>query len=430
MRRRMPLLASACMAVAGTAAVPSIASAAPHPVKNRALTIHATPRRVIAGEPVLIFGRLEGRHTADQPVVLWHRINPQSRFTVIGRTDTDGEGRYEFTRAEGIVNSNRNWFVRGPAFTHSRTIHERVAAEVTMTASADQGTTRHPITFTGQVTLDRTGGPVALQVQRGDANTWRTVAVAKVGANSSYSIQHSWRTAGPRTVRVAFPGDRRNTPAASDPSPIVIDQTQAPFFTIGSSEAITPNGSPATIAGVLDAPGTSTPQVGTQVGLYARAPHSGAPFTLAQTTTTGADGTYSFTVQDTANQLYQARTISVAPAQHSAVVFQGVQDAVSMGANATSSTVGGTITFSGTVAPDKSGHVVYLEKLGRDGQWHVAETSTVSAGSAFSLPWTFGTPGDKQFRARVLGGPANVGGASAPVSVSVSLPPLATLGTS
>jgi hypothetical protein len=81
------------------------------------------------------------------------------------------------------------------------------------------------------------------------------------------------------------------------------------------------------------------------------------------------------------------------------------------------------------VAPDKSGHVVYLEKLGRDGQWHVAETSTVSASSTFSFAWVFGTPGDKQLRARVLGGPVNVGGASAPVAVSVSLPPLAMLPT-
>ena len=242
MRLRMPVLASAAI-VCVSATVPSIAAAAPHPVK--ALTIHATPRQVIAGEPVLIFGRLEGRHSANQPVVLWHRINPQARFTVIGRARTDSSGRYEFTRAEGIINSNRNWFVRGPVFTHSKTIHERVAAEVTMAPSASESTTRRPLTFSGQVTPAHAGSRVALQVQRGDANDWRTVAIGKVGAGSSYSIRHAWRTAGPRTVRVVFSGDRRNRPAASDPAPIVIDQTQAPFFTINTSDAIAPNGSPA-----------------------------------------------------------------------------------------------------------------------------------------------------------------------------------------
>jgi hypothetical protein len=345
---------------------------------------------------------------------------------VIGRTTTDADGRYEFARAEGIVNTNRNWFVRGPRRSHSQTIHERVAAEVTLTPSASEGTTRHPLTFTGRVTPDHAGGRVALQVHRGSEDAWHTVAFGRIGAGSTYSIQHAWRAPGPRTVRVAFPGDRRNTPAASDPASIVIDQSQRPFFTINTTDPIVANGTPATISGVLDAPHTTTPQPGVQVGLYARSPQSGQPFALAQTTTTGADGSYSFTVQNPANALCVARVVAT-PQRHSAVVFQGVQDAVSMSADTATSTVGGTVTFSGTVAPDKSGHVVYLERLGRDGQWHVAETSRISDGSTFSMRWTFGFPGDRQFRARVLGGKVNVGGASAPVPVSVALPPLSAL---
>jgi hypothetical protein len=429
MRLVMPLLASACMAAAGGIA-PSIAGAAPHPVRDRALTIHATPRQVLAGESVLIFGRLGGARSAHRPVVLWHRINPRHRFTVIGRTHTDCDGRYEFTRAEGIVDSKRNWFVRGPGRSHSQTIHERVAAEVTMTPGASEGTTRHPLTFSGRVTPGHAGGRVALQVHRGAGNAWRTVAFAKIGAGSAYTVAHVWRTPGPRTVRVAFPGDRRNTAAASDPAAIVIDQTQRPFFTITTTDPIAPTGSPATISGVLDMPHTSTPQPGVQVGLYTKVPHGGARFALAQTTTTGADGSYGFTVQNPASALYEARTITDKPDRHSAVVFQGVQDAVSMSADTATSTVGGTVTFMGTVAPDKFGHIVYLERLGRDGQWHVAETARISAGSTFSFGWTFGYPGDHQFRARVLGGKVNVGGASAPVPVSVALPPLSALPTS
>ena len=93
-----------------------------------------------------------------------------------------------------------------------------------------------------------------------------------------------------------------------------------------------------------------------------------------------------------------------------------------MTSSSATSTVGGQVTFSGSVAPSKSGHVVYLERLGRDGHWQVVETSTVTSASTFAFNWTFGTQGTKQFRARVLGGPVNVGGASAAVTETVAAP--------
>src|ERR1700744_6188942 len=146
MRVRVAVLVAAVTACA-CAVTPSIA-AAHGPVRNRALTIHNSPRSIVAGDPVLIYGRLLGREAAGQRIILWHRINPRGRFTIIGRSRTDGSGRYEFTRQNGIVESNRSWYVTGPALSHSRTVHERVSAEVTLTASSSQATTRHPITFT------------------------------------------------------------------------------------------------------------------------------------------------------------------------------------------------------------------------------------------------------------------------------------------
>jgi hypothetical protein len=423
MRSRMPVLASACVAAAAMA-VPSIAGAAP--IHNHALTIHATPNHVIAGEPVLIYGRLQGRHDADQEITLFHRINPATQFTVISRTRTNAEGQYDFPRAEGIVESNRSWFVRGPVFTHSRTVHERVAAEVTINASSVSGTTRHPITFTGLVTPDHGGSRVALQVQSGATDIWHTVRFGRVGAGSTYSIAYAWRTAGSRNVRVAFVGDPRNTAAQSDPITVVIQQRQAPFFTIQSSDPIVTNGSPATITGTLYQPHTSTVAPNVEIGLYSKVPGSG-PAALAQTTTTSATGTYSFTVEGDTNELYQARTINAPKLQATAVLFEGVQDTVTMTTSSATSTVGGTVTFSGSVAPSKSGHVVYLEKYGSDGRFHIVETSTISASSTFAFNWTFGTSGTKQFRARVVGGLVNVGGASAPVLETVALPAVSQL---
>jgi hypothetical protein len=421
MNRRMPVLASACVAAA-CAAAPSLAVAAPH--HSQGLTIYTTPHRIIAGDPVIVHGRLLGRHSADQKIVLWHRLNPSHRFTVIGRTTTDAQGRYAFTRAQGIVNTNRSWYVRGPSHSHSRTTHERVAAEVTLVPSATEGTTGHPLTFTGHVTAYQAGHPVMLQVQRGDGDGWRTVDVTRVGAGSNYSFTRAFGAPGALDVRVYFPGDAVNDPAGSDPAAIVIDQRQQPYFSIATTNAIAPSGSPVTISGALLVPHTTDGKPGVSVGLYGKVP--GGAYALAQTTTTGAGGAYQFTVENTTNVHYRVKMLS-GKGRATAVLFQGVEDAVSFAGSTPTSTVGDTVTFTGSVAPDKSGRAVYLERLGRDGGWHVVETGQIATGSTFSFNWTFGNAGTKQFRARVLGDPDNVGGASAPVTVVVGLPPISGL---
>ncbi len=148
------------------------------------------------------------------------------------------------------------------------------------------------------------------------------------------------------------------------------------------------------------------------------------------TTTTGADGSYSFAnVASSTNELYLVRT-TFAPRRHSAVLFEGVQDVVTMSSSSGTSTVDGHVLFTGSVSPSKAGHAIYLQKLGKDGDWHTVEVRFVNSASTFQFGWTFGTMGTKEFRARITGGPANVGGASAPVTVVVSQPPLSTLPTS
>lgn len=151
MRLRFTMLATALAAFV-IAAIPSLASAAPH--HNRALTIHLVPPSVVAGDEVDIIGQLKGAGSANQPIVLYHRINPARGFSAISRTTTDANGRYEFIRADGIVVSNRSWFVRGPLTTHSRVMHEYVASSVSISPDPDSGgvvagTTAHPVVFSG-----------------------------------------------------------------------------------------------------------------------------------------------------------------------------------------------------------------------------------------------------------------------------------------
>lgn len=425
MRLRFTVLATVLAALALTA-VPGAASAAPQ--HSRGLTIHAVPHSIIAGEAVLIFGQLQGPGHANQVIRLYHRINPSPFFTLIGTTHTDSNGQYEFTRAEGLVETNRSWFVRGPMRTHSRTVHERVAALVSLAASSTTGTTRHPITFSGHLTPNHSGDTVLLQAQRGSSNRWRTIKRGVVGPGSNYQIQTAFRVPGAYDLRVLFPGDSRNTSAASDVVTVIIQQAEVPDFTIQTSDPIVTNGSPYTISGTLFEPGTTTPEPNTMVSLFARQPQGG-PFRELMSTTTGSDGSYSFAnVESPTNQLYQVRT-TFPPARHTEVLFEGVQDVVTMSASSSTSTVDGHITFSGDVSPDKAGHAIYLQKLGADSDWHTVEVRTVSARSTFQFGWTFGTSGVKEFRAKITGGPANVGGASAPVTIDVTPAPLSSLPT-
>jgi hypothetical protein len=429
MRLRLTVLACALTAFAFTA-ISGVASAAPQ--HNRGLTIHAVPHQILAGEPVLIYGQLKGPDHGNQLIRLYHRINPKPVFSLIGTTRTDSNGRYEFTRAEGIVVSNRSWFVRGPATTHSRTVHERVGAEVSIASvpAAVNGVvsqnTRHPVVFSGHVVPDHSGGHVLLQAEKGTTDNWTTIKRGKIGPGSNYQISEAWRTPGERDVRVVFPGDARNTKGVSDSLSVDISQAEIAGFSINTSDPVVVNGSGTTISGVLDQPGTTTPEPNTNVSLYSHVPGNG-PYKLVQTKPTDSNGMYSFTEQTSTNELYQARTTG--PARHSAVLFQGVQDTVAMSGPMTS-TVNGHIVFTGNVAPGKAGHVIYLEKLGKDNDWHVVEVSFVKTNSTFQFGWTFGTAGTKEFRARITGGAFNVGAASAPVTVAVTQPALSSLPTS
>lgn len=430
MRPRLCVLASLLAAVV-VAVAPSAASAAPH--HNRGLTINVTPNPILAGEGVLIYGQLNTAPVGGQTIVLFHHIGgSHAGYTRIGSATTNAAGFYEFTRAEGVVLTNRSWFVRqdGIHTVHSRTVHERVAALVSLTANETTGDTNHPVLFTGHVTPNHRSERVFLQEQDGLAgNQWETVANGLIGPGSTYAIANRWRLPGVRDVRVVFRGDVRNTTGSSDTVSVAIEQAQVPSFTIGASPAdVVPDGSSVTISGVLDQPGGDTPAPATAVTLWGH--RADQAYQAIATTATGTDGSYSFPLTGglapSHNEIYQVRT-TLAPHRHSAQLFEGVKDAVTVTPSSVSSTVGAQVSFTGTVTPDKAGHSVYLQRLGADGDWHAVAVGVVAASSSYSFTWTFGTPGSKQFRVRIPGGPENVGGASPAVTITVALPPLSAL---
>jgi hypothetical protein len=416
MRTRLTMLAAALAGLALTAG-PGLAVAAPR--HNQGLTINATPRRILSGQGVLIYGQLNGTNVADQTITLYHRINPRPGFTKVQSTTTDANGFYEFARGDGIVTTNREWFVRGPDGTHSRTVHERVAALLSLGAAQTTGTTNHRVIFTGSVSPAQRFRRVLLQQQdRVGGNGWHTIASTFTGRGSDFVFAHAFRRPGVYTLRAYFSGDARNAAGESDSVTVTIQQAQIKGFTITSSEPVITEGRSVTISGVVDQPNT-------QVTLYVQ--QYGHPREALATTITGGDGSYHFSDTPVYNTVYRVG-LTLHPHRMSGRLFEGVQDKVSIQSSASTATVGSSVTITGAVSPDKTGHLIYLQQLGADGRWQDVARSVVIHGSTYSFTYTFGQAGAAALRARIYGGPENVGGASSPVTVTVSgTAPAATL---
>jgi hypothetical protein len=377
---------------------------------------------------VLISGQLRTPAAAGQTVSLYQQLaGVGGAFVKIAQTHTDTHGLYEFANTEQNVQTNRSWFVNaaGGNTAASRTVFEPVSALVTVSASAVSGVTGQPVVFTGTVTPNHGGELVRLQQQTGSSAKWQTVGTALLGSGSQFSISHKFRLAGVRSVRVLFPGDVRNASGASGPITIIIQQRQIPGFTVLTSSPLIDYGQaqPVTITGVLDQAGSSNqPQANTPVTLWAQtAGHH--QFSAIGDATTHNDGSYTFTPPaPTANTVYQVRT-TVGGVRHTAPLLVGVSDAVTLlpsPSTTTAATAGRTVTFTGTVRPDKPGQKVYLQSTARDGAWHNVASSSIQPGGNFTFSWTFGKAGTYQFRGWVGDGQGNIGGASAPVTIQVS----------
>lgn len=423
MRPRFAVLVTALTAVVAAAA-PGLASAHPH--HNRGLTIAATPNPINAGDGVLIYGQLKGSAVSGQTIYLYHRVNPNHGFTLIGHTTTNSFGFYEFTREEGIVMSNRSWFVRGPDATHSRTIHESVQALVSLAADTSTTDTGHPVLFTGTVTPNHPFERVVLREQVGlNGDSFRTIGFTRTNASGEFAFTKRWARPGVETVEAVFRGDARNVRGESDTVTVAIQQKQVPAFTINTSDPIISEGQSVTIRGVLEKPGTTTPEPTTSVTLYGRT--AGQGFQALASTVTDMDGSYSFTQVPVHNEVYRVRT-TLAPRRWTAPLYEGVQDAVSLSASTATVPVGGAVKFNGNVTPDKAGHLIYLQRRDAAGNWVYVGATVIRGDSTYSFTRVFGQDGTKVFRTRIFGGPDNVGGASSPVTVTVTgLVPVSSL---
>ncbi len=130
------------------------------------------------------------------------------------------------------------------------------------------------------------------------------------------------------------------------------------------------------------------------------------------------------------NETFQVRTTFKKPTKgQTAQLFEGVKSVVTLSASATSVNVGSAEFLTGTISPDKAGHVVDLERMGTDGAFHVIQTRLVNSSSTFEFGLRIGSAGMKIFRVRLPGGTMNVGSTSPPITITATQPPLSSLPT-
>ena len=90
--------------------------------------------------------------------------------------------------------------------------------------------------------------------------------------------------------------------------------------------------------------------------------------------------------------------VTLTASRHTSALLEAVRDVVTATASPTSTTVGSPVTFTGSVLPGKSGGVVYLQRLGKDGDWHTVKVGFLNASSAYQISWTLGDAGTDTFR--------------------------------
>ncbi|MGI8921838.1 MAG: hypothetical protein ACR2HD_09265 [Solirubrobacteraceae bacterium] len=419
MKARRLTVAALVAAGSSLALLPAAASASPSLNAHR-VSINAAPNPALAGDAVVVFGRLVGpNNVAGQKVSLYHEVAPASHFSLVQSTHTGPGGFYEFRRLPGVVDSNRKWFVISDGAV-SRTVREQVEALVTLstTTTSTNVVTGQKVTFTGTVDPAHVGAKILLQRRAATAgDDWRTIGHGRIGAGGTYTIVHRFFVPSgdgdQANIRVLLPADRRNIKSPSEPIALQVQQAQNPKLTILSSTDPLMEGQSTTISGKLVSP------VNAPVPITLLARTDLTKFQPVAVGATALDGSYSFANRAPVNN---TRYRVEAGGKTSATLYEGVKDVVTATASTTKVQLGQKVTFTGSVSPDKTGHILYLQRLGHDGDYHTVQIGFVGAKSLYSITHrviALGT-GVGHFRVFVPGGPENQGGASTSIAITIT----------
>ncbi len=382
-----------------------------------------TPREISAGESVVAFGRLRCAPRVDasgQTVKLFEHSFGTPGYTLVQSSTTDAHGFYEVTQPD--VSANGSFYVRAHGAQSGRR-RVRVEAQVTLSGPPEgtQLLTGAPnkVTFTGTVNPANAGARVILQRQNAlTGNEWHRIDSGVVGPEGAFTIVHTFVVPGDANIRVLVRSQGRNVPSLSSALTYAISQAQNPALTINASADPISFGQSVTISGIL-AGGADVP-----VTLLTHTAHQHGFAPIAEVST-NTSGEYTFPAQSPVNStFYEARGAG----KTSAVLYEGVKDVLTATVSQSTIQAGQTLKFTGTVAPDHTGHIIYLERQNASGNgFHVVQIETVGAGSTYSIVHRVYDPGTKVFRVKIPGGPENEGAVSPPFTIQVTPAPAAAL---
>ena len=169
--------------------------------------------------------------------------------------------------------------------------------------------------------------------------------------------------------------------------------------TITDSPKVITFGQQATISGKLTGPKMSGVSVQLQ---QQQAPYTGG-FHNFLTTTTNAQGQYSFTVGPLLNTKYRVMA-KAGPTVTSAEITLPVRFKVTLRLSDTTPTAGQRVRFSGICAPKHNGALVYIQRRSATGAWHTVRRTTLkdTTGDRSKYSRRIRISRTGTFRARVL----------------------------
>ncbi len=423
--------------LAATVAVPALASGsalAEPSFRHRHLSgagcrigLNIAPHRIAAGDPVVAYGRVLCHHLpgTGQPVQLFEHAYGTSGYTAVAGATTDGGGFYAIPQS-GPQSNSSFYAVAGGAVSPTRQVRVEALATLNGPTPGAELLTGNPnkVTYRGTVSPVDAGAEVILQRQNAiTGNEWRRIGRGVVGSEGTFTIEHRFIVPGDANIRVVVHSQGRNVRSVSNELSYEISQAQNPKLTINASADPIEFGQSTTISGVAEG------LAGQPLTLLARVRHQHGFVAVAETNTTGT-GAYAFPAQaPSTSTFYEVRTSAkVGKVGRSAVLFEGVKDVLTATVSPNPVQAGQALTFSGTVAPDLTGHIVYLERKNASGNgFHVVQVSAIGAGSAYSLTYMVFDPGTLVFRVRIPGGPFNQGAVSQQLTIAVTPGPAAAL---
>ena len=430
-------LVTAAAALLALAPAGASARRAVHAQAVRPCHIHleAPKGPIPSGEAVTIVGALRcppKTSPSGHQVTLYQQSAPAPSFAPVAMATTETDGAFQFTPPAFMTNSVFYAVAEG-AQSARKAI--RVSAPITvgpptpvegaqLFTGGGRGLRRHNrVTFAGTVSPQDKGALVVLQRESSSATEeWHPIDRSTVDGTGKYSIPHTFHIPGDANLRIVVHPYKINASSATSPMSYEISSTENPALTLETTVDPLLYGASTTLKGVVsgakDAP----------VTLLARS--RGGQFATAATGHTNESGAYEFTQTPLTNTLYRVTS----GATQSAALFEGVKYALTVLPTASTVQAGQPLTFSGSVQPALTGHVVYLERQGSlKFGWHVIDVGTVGApahageAAPFSIVHQFGTAGPEVLRIKVPGDPGNQGAAGVPGELNVTQAPASAL---